>query len=177
MTRVFDHEPEDPQHDRVPDDQPGHALGMTSRRTILVATLAGGVLGWMLVRTLELAHQVVPVTPWTMSLMMALVAVAAVVVANWMRQQLAGPRAAVSNERAVSALVLGKAMLLTGAALAGGHFAYVLTQAGHWDVPLPRRRVIFGTVAIVASILFAGAGRLLEHSCRVPADPDEDAGA
>ena len=76
-------------------------------------------------------------------------------------------------QAAVTALVLGKTMVLTGALLAGGHLTYVLTQVGAWAIPLPRQRVVWGLVAVAAASVFAWAGWVLEKSCWRPPSEDE----
>ncbi|WP_203568938.1 DUF3180 domain-containing protein [Aestuariimicrobium ganziense] len=174
MTRVFDEE-QGPAPDPKPTPE-GPRLGLTTPKLLAVAALSGAVVGWFVVETFELLGRTVPVTPWSMSLVLlvigALASVAAVVVSRR-----AGTPGALDPSSAVSALVLGKTIVLSGALLAGGHLAYALTQVGQWDAPLPRQRVLWGLVAVVCAGLFAVGGWRLEKACWVDpgADEPEDA--
>lgn len=148
-------------------------LGLTPHRQIAASELAGMVVGYFLVGTMQWRGMTVPVTPWSLPLMLAALAAAGVVYARVLAAQVARNRASVSAHTAVLALVLGKTMLMTGAIVAGGHLVYVLANVGRWSVPMPRERVVHGTVTIVAAALFALSGRLLEKACIVPGHGDE----
>jgi len=149
-------------------DQPQNGLGLTSGRQALTSVLVGAVVGWFIVGTLQAVGKPVPVTPWSLALVMGALGAAAWVYSRVLRRQVAESRAALPHESGVRALVLGKTLLMTGAILGGGHLVYVLAFLGSWSVPTPRERVIHGAAAIVASVICGLSGRALERACLVP---------
>lgn len=169
MTRVFDEDP-----DVEPEHEPGGHPRPLGVGTVLVTLLIGVLLGWALVSLLELVDQPQPVTPWTMSALLVVLAIAALVAARRMRAALGSRKTRPSSETGVAALSAGRAMLVTGLLLAGGHVAYVVTQMTRLDIDLHRERLVGGSVAIVASALFAWAGSRLERACQIPRDGDAD---
>lgn len=177
MTRVFD-DPSDeqtPAEGDAPDETPGQhspgqhspGLGPTTWFQFVVAVLVGGVVGWFIVETMRQLQQVVPVTPLVMSVLMGLFGL---LVGLWAR--LRGQAFLVNNpDRAAGTgillMALGKTMIFTGALLAGGHVVYALLHVGQWAIPLPRERVINGTIAVVASLVLAAGGLLAERAARI----------
>ncbi|MEL4503693.1 DUF3180 domain-containing protein [Luteococcus sp. H138] len=164
----------------LPGDPSPGGLGLTTRRQAVISVMAGMLLGWFIVGTLQATGQLVPVTPWSLPLVLGALGAAALVYARVLRRQVADRRGDLPHESGVRALVLGKTMLMTGAVLAGGHLVYVLVYLGSWSIPAPRQRVIHGLVTILASAIFALAGRELERACLVPpgydgSETDEDA--
>lgn len=149
-------------------EQPEGGLGLTTGRQALTAVLAGAVLGWFIVGTLQAMGSTVPVTPWSLALVMGALGAAAWVYSRVLRRQVAESRGALPHESGVRALVMGKTMLMTGAILGGGHLVYALVFLRSWSIPTPRERVIHGAAAILASIVFGLAGRELERACLVP---------
>ena len=95
-----------------------------------------------------------------------------------MREPAAGTPPMVDTPEAlaesVAALAIGKSMIMTGAVLAGAHVVYVARYVSLFDAPLPSARVIQGAATIVASLLLAGSGALLERACVVHDDDGND---
>lgn len=168
MTRVFDDQPETPDlPESEPEGQHSPGLGPTTRFQFVVALLVGAVIGWFVVETMRQLHQVVPVTPAVMSVLMALVGA---VVGVWAR--LRGRSYMINNPDQAAGvgiflMALGKTMIFTGALLAGGHVVYVLLHLEQWAIPLPRARVVYGTIAVAASLVLAVGGWLAERAARV----------
>jgi len=161
--------------DRPPSAQPppDHPrLGLTTPRQIAVAALAGGAFGYLLVGGIDLMNRSVPVTPWSLSAMFAVLSAATFVYARALHTRIRSKHWIESTE-GVRALVLGKTLLMTGAAVAGGHVAYVLHSIGRMDAPLPHDRVIHGSVTIAFSVVLAVAGFVLERACVAPHDKDD----
>ncbi|HSN44193.1 MAG TPA: DUF3180 domain-containing protein [Propionibacteriaceae bacterium] len=167
MNRAFDNHPAAPP----PSDRP--TLTVTTGRQLVIAALSGAVFGWFLIETLGLADQTVPVTPWSLPLMLGALAVAAAVYGRRLRARIQDRREWVESVEGVRALVLGKTMAMTGSALAGGHAIYVLVNLSRFDAPTPRQRVVHGLVAIVAAAASGAAGWYLERSCVRPDDDFE----
>lgn len=152
----------------APDPRGSGVLGLTTRHHMAVAGLGGAVVGWFVVGTLLALGRFVPVTPWSLPVMLAAVAGIVWVAAGVLRRKVVQERADVSSELGLWALVGGKTMLLSGLALAGGHLVYVLSFAGQFDAPAPRERVLRGLLTLLVALVFARAGRRLERACLVP---------
>lgn len=176
MTRdpdQFDDAPDDPTPEVDPKRTDGpNRLGVTSRQNIIVAVLSGGVVGYLLLATLDLTGAVPPLVPWSLVVVLLATALPTFWFASRMKKAVAaGP---VDAATGVRALGLGKSMLFTGAILVGGHLVYVATWLGHLDIPGPRERVIHGSATIVAAAVFALAGWRLERSCIADHGDDDE---
>lgn len=169
MSRVFDDAPEPERRPESPEPR----LKFAGPRLVVVGLVLGLLLGWLAVSLFALLNSVLPVTPWTMSLLLVLMAAAAAVGAVWLRRRLDDPTGRPDFEVPLAALVLGRSMLVTGLLLTGGHIAYVIAQLARLDIPLYQERAIAGSGAVVAGALFAVGGYLLERACR--AEPPADA--
>lgn len=169
MSRVFDDAPEPP---RRPAPPPQPRLTPAGPALVLVGLVLGLLLGWLTVSLFDLIGAVLPVTPWTMSVLLVLMAAAAAIGSVWLRRRLDDPDGRTDFEVPLAALVLGRSMLFTGLLLVGGHLAYIVAQLGRLEVPLYSERAVAGSGAAVAGAMFALGGYLLERACR--ADPPQD---
>lgn len=151
-------------------------LQPTSIRDMATALVAGLVLGAVALAAFRAADAVVPVTPWSLVGTLLVLAAAGVFLARTLSVRVRERRADVSPDEGVRALVLGKVMLTGGILLAGMHVVYVLDNLLRWSVPAPHDRVVHGLVTVLASAVFAWAGRVLEQACRIDpgADVDDD---
>ncbi|WP_420176903.1 DUF3180 domain-containing protein [Luteococcus sp. OSA5] len=155
-----------------PELDPGDLRPTTGRQTA-TSVLAGMVVGWFIIGTMQALGSAVPVLPWSLPLVLGALGIAALVYSVVLRRQVELARGSLSPEAGVRALVLGKTMLMTGAIMAGGHVVYVLANVGSWDVPAPRMRVLRGLWTILAGAVFGWAGHRLERACIVDDGPDE----
>ncbi|MGA4668914.1 DUF3180 family protein [Propionibacteriaceae bacterium Y1923] len=173
MSREFDDEPE---RARRPEPPASSKLRLAGPRLVLSALVLGVAFGALAVSLFRLVQAPLPVTPWTMSLLLVLLGGAAALGSVWLRRRLDDPAGPPDFEVPVAALVLGRSMLVTGLLLAGGHVAYAASQLGRLEVALYRERAIAGTAAVVAAAVFALGGYLLERACHVePTDDDQSA--
>lgn len=150
------------------------SLSPTSLREMVVAILAGMVVSYLALGGFDLSGKIVPITPWSLAGTLVVLAAGAAYYAWMLRGRVRNDRASISPEEGVRALVLGKVMLLGGCLLIGWHIVYVLKYLGRFDVPAPQERVVHGTGTIVAAVLFAAAGWLLERACIVPGAPRDE---
>lgn len=115
-----------------------------------------------------------PQVPWTAPIALALITALVAGLAHSTRQRIHLRRERMLPERAVAFLVLGKASALAGAVVAGGYLTFALMFIARLDAEAPRERVIRSGVAVVAGILLAVAGLLLERACKVPGLDDDE---
>ncbi|MGA4506371.1 DUF3180 family protein [Propionibacteriaceae bacterium G1746] len=176
MSRVFDDDPDDPGPGVPrPPEGPGHERLKPAGVGLVVVSLLVGMLGGAAVASLfELVEVPLPVTPWTMSGMLVVLGGAAALGSVWLSRRLADPRRRPDFEVPVAALVVGRAGLVTGLLLAGGHVAYVLWQLGRLEVPINRDRAVAGAAAVVAGLVLAVGAWLLERACRVKNDESSE---
>lgn len=165
--------------DLRPDELPGEPepqgprLTPTTAPVMAASAVAGMLIGFGIVWAF--ADRVLPVTPWTMSTLLAVLGVVALLAARTLRARLARARGAVSNDFGVLAFVAGRTLLLVGLLLAGGHLAYAVSQLGQLSRPLPRQRLIWAAVAVVCSGVMALGGAMLERAAWLgTADDDRD---
>lgn len=155
------------------EPRPG-AMAVTTPQQIMVSVLAGAVIGYLLLVTIDIFNGVPPLVPWSVPIVLGAISVPALWYSRVLSKRL--ERGMVPPEEGVRALVLGKSMLMTGAVLAGGHFVYVLKWVAHTDIPGPRDRVIHGAVTIVAAVIFAVVGGIVERACVVDAGDGDGEG-
>ncbi|HMR50752.1 MAG TPA: DUF3180 domain-containing protein [Arachnia sp.] len=147
-------------------------LGLTTGRQTVTAVLSGAVVGYLVVSLFEMTGGFPPIVPWSVPIVVFVLSVAGFVYAKTLPKRLDGKR--VSSREALAALVSAKAMIMTGAILAGGHVVYVMRYIQMMHAPSPSARVVHGSVTIVASLILAGVGAVLERACVVPEGPDDD---
>ncbi|MHA6525891.1 DUF3180 domain-containing protein [Tessaracoccus sp. G1721] len=150
----------------------GPRLGLTTARQAVVSVLAGAVVCALILLAFGAAGSFPPVVPWSVPILMFVLAVGVAVYARILPRRIEQHR--VEPPESVAALAIGKSMIMTGAVLAGAHVVYVVRYLQLFDAPLPSARVIQGAATIVASLLLAGAGALLERACVVHDDDGDD---
>ncbi len=150
----------------------GPRLGLTTARQAVISVLAGAVFCALILLAFEAAGSFPPVVPWSVPILMLVLAVGVAIYARILPKRIEEHR--VQSQESVAALAIGKSMIMTGAVLAGAHVVYVARYVSLFDAPLPSARVIQGAATIVASLLLAGAGALLERACVVQDDDDDD---
>jgi Protein of unknown function (DUF3180) len=144
-------------------------------RALLLVALCAAVLSWVLVGALDAQGGGAPPLPWTAPVAL-LVLACAVVSAGWpVRRWNQGHRdRPLDALRAARAAVLARASAVTGAALAGGYAGLVLVLLPTVDIEPRRARLLLALAAVVASVVLAVAGVVVERWCRLPPrDPDE----
>ncbi len=150
----------------------GPRLGLTTRRQAVISVLAGAVICGLILLGFEAAGTFPPVVPWSVPAVMVVLAVGVAIYARILPKRIEDHR--VEPQESVAAMAIGKSMIMTGAVLSGAHVVYVARYISLFDAPLPSARVVQGAATIVAALLLAGAGALLEHACIVHDDDDED---
>lgn len=164
-----------PDQQQQPDEPgrpspPGSGLTPTGLREVAVSVLCGAVLGWFAVSFFVVTSSPVAILPWSLPVLLGLVAVAVFVYSRVLRVKVADPHREVSPTEGIMSVALSKAVLLTGSVLVGACAVYVLHDVGHMSIPYPRMRVQRGSVTVVVCAGLAWAGWMLEKACRVPHD-------
>lgn len=146
-------------------------LSLTTPRQTIVAVIAGAILAWLLLALYDALADFPPVVPWTVPLVFALLGIAGIIYAAFLPKRREERK--LSSQEAFIALVAGKAMIITGAVMAGGQAVYVMKYIDAIPAATPMQRVINGSATIVAALLVAWAGSLIEKHLVVK-DPPED---
>lgn len=154
------------------NNQPRPKLGLTTPRQAVVSVLSGAIIAGALIIGFEAAGAFPPVVPWSVPILLVVLASATAGYAWLLPKRIKEKR--VSSQEGFTALAVGKSMIMTGALFAGGHIVYVMRYISMFDAPLPSARVVQGGATTVAALLLAGAGALLERACVVPTDDDDD---
>lgn len=153
---------------------PGPTVRPTRPGRVVLAALVGAATTWLVLDVLARwglgLPQVGPVAWASVGLLAALTAWAAASTHAALQRR----REPMDPDRAVARLVLGKTSQIAGALVAGAYAAVVVQALADAPAPLPRARVLHGSVAALFSVAWAVAGALLERACRVPRDPDDD---
>lgn len=81
-------------------------------------------------------------------------------------------RADLPAEQALTRVVLGKTSVLGGAFLGAAYAALVVLAMPALPAPLARERVLHGSLAVIACVLWAAVGAWLQAACRIPPGDD-----
>lgn len=149
-------------------------ITLTTPRQTVVAVLAGALLMWGGLAIYDHISAFPPVVPWTVPVALAVVSVAGIIYALRIPKRLEERK--LGSQEAMVALITGKAMVLSGAALAGANTVYVMKFVSALEAETPQQRVLHGGGTLVASILLAVAGTMIEHRLRIQDPPDERPG-
>ncbi|WP_297742474.1 DUF3180 family protein [uncultured Tessaracoccus sp.] len=144
---------------------------LTTPRQAVVAVLAGAVLMWGGLAIYDRLSTYPPVVPWTVPVALGVVSVAGIIYALCIPKRLEERK--LGSREAMVALITGKAMVLSGAALAGANTVYVMKFVSAIEAETPLQRVIHGGGTLAASVLLAVAGSMIEHRLRIQQPPDE----
>lgn len=150
---------------------PEPTIAPTSARQVLLAVVVGAGVSWLVSSTLQAQGMLPPVSavawvsPWLLAGGWGVLA--------WRTRTLVRTRRAdLDATNARNTVLLGKAGILAGAALAAAWGVLAAVAAPGLPAPLPLERVINSGLACVGSIALAIAGWFVERSCRIP-DPPE----
>jgi hypothetical protein len=147
----------------------------TRWQTLLLVAVAITVLGWLVLWALERQGTTPPpVSPLVVAVLLVISAV--VLRMGWaVRQFLRGKRPDLDPLRAARTAVLAKASCYTGASLTGWYAAQVLVVIGDLAIEPRRERAVAAAIAAVGAVVLAVVGLVVEHLCRVPPPPSDDA--
>lgn len=146
-------------------------LTLTTPRQTIVAVLAGALLTWLVLLLYDRLTQYPPIVPITVPIALAAVAVAGIVYGAFLPKR--RQERTLSSQEGFIAVVSAKAMIFTGAVLAGGHAVYVMKYLPLVAADNPLRRVVLGAGTIVAGLLLAWAGTFVEKRLVVDDPPDD----
>lgn len=138
-----------------------------------MAATAGALLALLLITGFAAAQAYVPIVPWTVPAVLVVLAIGTWIYARALPKRIDDGE--VSAAEGLRALVVAKSMVVTGAAMAGGFAVYVGRFIRSMEVMQQAQRVYLGAATIIASLLLAWAGFMLEKACVVNLDdPDDD---
>jgi len=142
--------------------------------TLVVAAVAGAVVGWLLFRAL---YAKLPPLPWTAVPALLLAALAEAWTGRDIKARIAGrrqgpkPLAPLFVSRMVA---LAKASSLAAAIIAGLAAGFAVYLSGQLSAGVPRQDALAAVITFVAAVILACAALYLENCCKVPEDPDRD---
>lgn len=146
-------------------------LALTTPRQTVIAVIAGAIVSWLVLSLYDALADFPPVVPWTVPAVLAVLGIGGIVYGALLPKRREDRK--LGSQEAFIALVTGKAMIVTGAVVAGGHAVYVMKYIGSIPAATPLQRVIYGSATIVAALVMAWAGSLIEKNL-VLKDPPED---
>lgn len=146
-------------------------LSLTTPRQTIIAVLAGAILSWLVLSLYDVFADFPPVVPWTVPAVLAVIGIGGIIYG--MRLSKRREDRKLGSQEAFVALVTGKAMIVTGAVVAGGYAVYVMKYIGSIGAATPFQRVVYGSATIVAALIMAWAGSIIEKNLVVK-DPPED---
>ena len=102
--------------DRRPDggDDPHGNLAPTDWKVVIVAALCGAALGWFTLSIYKVSDNTVPILPWSLPVVILVVAVATWGYARAFRAKVVDPKREVEANPGLVSLALGKAITLHG---------------------------------------------------------------
>lgn len=136
-------------------------LSLTTPRQTVIAVLAGALLTGMGLAVYDLVSAFPPVVPWSVPVTLGVLGIAGIIYALLLPKRREEQK--VDAQEGFVAVVSGKAMIFTGAVIAGAHCVYVMKYLPSMEAATPAQRVIQGSATIVASLLVALAGSMIEH--------------
>lgn len=143
---------------------------------VLVATLAAGV-GYGLLRMLE-GRGATVLPPSALSWVVVLVIALGVGIAGWnVRQFTRGKRPGLDPLLAARTVVLATAAAYTGALLSGWYAGHILLVLGDLAFAGRRAVAVAALIALLASVVLAVTGLVVERWCRVPPPQDGKPGS
>lgn len=146
----------------------------TRVRDLVSILLMVAALAWGALRIAESRGVPLPGVNWAAPGFLFLLAVAVFVVVLALRPRLRGDKPRPNPLGVARMAVLGKSSAHVGPIVGGLYLGYLVLLLGRLDVDDPRRRALVCVAALVASALLAGAGLLLEWTCRIKDDEDDD---
>ncbi|MDO9379511.1 MAG: DUF3180 domain-containing protein [Nocardioidaceae bacterium] len=145
----------------------------TSPVALALLAAVGLVAGRSIRIVVENAGGIVPSVPWTAPVALFFVALALGGLAWSTYTSLHRDRRRMQADRGVRLLALAKSCAIVGAVVTGGYLGFALSFVDAMDAALPRERVLRSLVAAAGAACLVVASLLLERSCEVPRD-DED---
>ncbi|WP_347956261.1 DUF3180 domain-containing protein [Gordonia aichiensis] len=162
---------------KPPGEDEGHKLGPTRIRDLLAVAIVAGLALWLLI---HYNYGSFPSLPWLSGISLYVLAGLEVVIAFIVRKRIADrdvgrSRGQLHPINAARLVALAKASALLGAVAAGGWAGVLvfLMQNGILDAARADRPG--AVVGLVGGVVLAAAALWLEHCCRTPDDPDQDA--
>ena len=146
-------------------------LALTTPRQAVVSVLAGAVVSWGVLALYERVSAFPPVVPWTVPVLLGILGVAGILYALTIPKRLEERR--IGPQEGMVAVVTGKALVICGAVLAGAHTVYVMKFLPSIDAANPLQRVLRGGGTLVASLVMAVAGSMIERRLRIQEPPDD----
>jgi hypothetical protein len=146
-------------------------LSLTTPRQTVISVVAGALVSWLLLSAYDALAEFPPVVPWSVPIVLGLLGVLGILYAAFLPKRREEHR--LGAQEAFIALVTGKSFIITGAVVAGAHAVYVMKYLPMIAAASPMQRVVQGSGTILAGLLLALAGSLIEKHLVIKDPPDE----
>ena len=165
-------DPEDPEPDEPAE--PAGTIRITSWATIWIAAVLGGLTGWIVTRMATLLRGVPPELPWTLVLLLWVIAGAVAVLAWSTYRRVHTERRWIAASRGIRLLVLGKTATIVGGYGVGFLVVFGALFLDRIQVATSAWRVVLGVGGALGCLAMVFAGRALQRACHLPDEPDHD---
>ncbi|AYY11392.1 DUF3180 domain-containing protein [Actinobacteria bacterium YIM 96077] len=144
--------------------------------TLVWTGLLAGPAGWLIARIVHESTGLLPPVPLILPLFLvifaALMFAGARMVQGWIHHRRHDRH--MSPLRIARALAVAKAAELFGAALAGGYVGLAVVALDHFAAPMGREGMLMSALTAGAAVLATVAAVVLERSCLVPPEDEEE---
>jgi len=144
----------------------------TKARTLVLTGLVCAVGMWLLLRQV---YTSLPPLPWSGVPALALLAVVEAITGRNVRARLAGRGTPVPPIAVARIAALAKASSLAAALIGGLAAGFLIYVAASLDRSAYRSDALVSGATLGAAVLLIAAALYLEHGCRVPPSPDQNA--
>ena len=144
----------------------------TKARTLVLTGLVCAVGMWLLLRQV---YTSLPPLPWSGVPALALLAVVEAITGRNVRARLAGRGTPVPPIAVARIAALAKASSLAAALIGGLAAGFLIYVAASLDRSAYRSDALVSGATLGAAVLLITAALYLEHGCRVPPSPDQNA--
>lgn len=135
---------------------------------VVVGIIIGALCGSIVFMIVERGSMSLLGAPWFVDIVLVALGIIVLILAWQVKQYVDGKRPYIDADRAVLALVLAKALILTGAVLFGWYAVQAVLCLPHLDIEYYQELAIQCAIAAVLAGADSVAGYIAQHWCQLP---------